>query len=676
MNSGSKAHHVVLALGLIGSFVAFSPILTTPFRSDEWYIANFARCAPVTFETIAQVSSWELFGDPRFQPFSHLLLFLIHKVLGNAFVLFHILSWVSHAVVGLLIYAILRELHDDKMIASLCAILFITGYSHFDAVSWTYHIYIIHQTICFLVGFWVVLREPFRLRMWQALVGGILVGLSSYFYEAGLAIPALIIVAMFWWNYQPEKGRFGSNLQSVFAFSVCVVVAYGAFLGLHLLRVGTQISERIDSALLLNAGHNTWKGIWKQGVVANLGFSPRHTVGDLFYLQGSEFNILPIVAIIFFSTAVIRSLGPLGRRSLQQMKNRGYLALIFLACAVSYYGVIAIGRFNLYVVTQARYFYLPDAFLVLAFSWPMAMAGSLGVERKSRNRAGTWHRIRRIIVNPQTWARCAVFLVITLNAYHIFGTCSEIAQIVSPVKDSIETVRNFGKSSEGEKRLYVDFVPRNMGEKLFGGTHVALETCFANSGILTRRVAEAECTFTKADGIISNPAFRRDNADSTSFTIEFDYVMWGQLITVINSPENTIRIRQWSPGENEILLRLTYNVGEDQREFYINARHPRHYVSHIVIQQQNDILYILEEGQLIAVKRVGDGEVLWRDDMLFLGTQTVFPPQYCYLENFFACVGKAKYDLKGTSVGDLVRGASFRAPMPALNSDPLYWNTD
>jgi hypothetical protein len=357
------------------------------------------------------------------------------------------------------------------------------------------------------------------------------------------------------------------------------------------------------------------------------------------------------------------------------MKDQGYLLLIFLACAISYYGIIAIGRFNLYVVTQARYFYLPDAFLVLAFSWPMAMAGSLGVERLGRNGAGAWHRISRMIVNPQTWARCAVFVVITLNAYHIFGACSKIAQIVSPVKDSIETVKNFSKISEGEKRLYVDFVPRNMGEKLFGGTHVALETSFANSGILTRHLAQAEYTFTKADGIISNPAFRRQNADSTGFTIEFDYVMWGQLITVINSPENTLRIRQWSAGENEILLRLTYRLGEDQREFYITARHPRHYVSHIVIQQQNDTLYILEEGQLIAVKRVGEGEVLWRDDMLFLGTQTVFPPQYCYLENFFACVGKAKYDLKGKGMGDLVPGASFRAPMPALNSDPLYWNT-
>ncbi|MBW1741903.1 MAG: hypothetical protein JRJ47_00540, partial [Deltaproteobacteria bacterium] len=81
-----RAHHAVLALGLIGAFIAFSPVLTTPFRNDEWYIANFARYAPLTIETIAQASSWELFGDPRFQPFSHLLLFLIHKVFGDAFV--------------------------------------------------------------------------------------------------------------------------------------------------------------------------------------------------------------------------------------------------------------------------------------------------------------------------------------------------------------------------------------------------------------------------------------------------------------------------------------------------------------------------------------------------------------------------------------------------------------
>jgi hypothetical protein len=674
MNYRCKAHHVVLALGLIGCFVAFSPVLTTPFRSDEWYIANFARHVPVTLETLAQASSWELFGDPRFQPFSHLLLFLIHKVLRNAFVLFHLLSWVSHITVGLLIYAIVKELHSDKMIAALCAILFVTGFSHFDTVSWTYHVYIIHQTICLLFGFWVALRDPSRLRWWQALIGGILVGFASYFYEAGLAIPVLILVAMSCSKYETRKSGHSSNSRSILAFVVCVVVAYGAFLGFHLHRVGSQISARIDTASVLGGGHNTLKGLWKQGVVGNLGFPPQYAFGDLFYLQGSHFEFLPILAIIFFLTAVMCNL--VARKSLPRTENRKYLLLIFLACSVSYYGIIAIGRFNLYVVTQARYFYLPDAFLVLAFSWPMAVAGSFELENHSKNSAGAWHRIRRTIVRPQTWARCAVCIVITLNAYHIFGSCREIAQIVSPVKDSIETVRDFSRISGGTQRLYVDFVPRSMGERLFGGTHIALETCFSNTGILTRQVREAEYVYTKPDGIVQNPAFRLQETDQTGFTIEFDYVMWGQLVTVINSPENTLRIRQWSAGENQIVLRLTYRVGNEHREVYMTARHPRHYVSHVVIQQQNDTLYIAEEGKMIAVKRVGDGEILWRDDTLFLGTGVVFPPQFCYLENFFACVGKAKYNMEGIEVGGLMPGASFRAPMPALNSDPVYWSTN
>ncbi len=669
-----KAHHIVLALGLIGCFVAFSPVLTTPFRSDEWYIANFARHAPTTLETIAQAASWELFGDPRFQPFSHLLLFLIHKVIGNAFVLFHLLSWVSHITVGLLIYAIVKELHGDKMTAALCAILFVTGFSHFDTVSWTYHIYIIHQTICLLVGFWVALRDPSRLRWWQALIGGILVGFASYFYEAGLAIPILIMMVMFWSNYAFRKPGLGSNLQNLFIFAVCVVVAYGAFLGLHLSSVGGQVSARVDTALLVGAAHNTLRGLWKQGVVGNLGFPPQYAFGDLFYLQGSHFEFLPILAIIFFLTAVICNL--VARKSLPRRENRKYLLLIFLACAVSYYGIIAIGRFNLYVVTQARYFYLPDAFLVLAFSWPMAAACPVELEKYGKNSASGWRRIGTMMVRPQTWAMCGVCIVITLNAFHVFAMCREIARIMSPVKKSIETVKHFSEMPDGGKRLYVDFVPRNIGERLFGGTHIALETCFSNTGILTRQVPKAEYTFTMADGIISNPAFGLQRPENRSFTLEFAQVMWGQLVTVINSPENTLRIRQWSAGENEIVLRLTYRIGNEHREVYMTAQHPRRYVSHVVIQQQDDTLYIAEEGKVIAAKRVGNGEILWRDDTLFLGTGVVFPPQFCYLENFFACVGKAKYNMEGIEVGGLLPGASFRAPMPALNSDPLYWSTD
>jgi hypothetical protein len=676
MHYRCKAYHVVLALGLIGCFVAFSPVLTTPFRSDEWYIASFARNAPVTLETISQASSWELFGDPRFQPFSHLLLFLIHKVFGNAFVLFHLLSWVSHVIVGLLIYAIVKELHSDKMTAALCAILFVTGFSHFDTVSWTYHIYIIHQTICLLFGFWVALRDPSKLRWWQAVIGGVLVGFACYFYEAGLAIPILILVAMSCSKYETRKSGLGSNSRSFLAFVVCLIVGYGAFIGFHLQRVGSQISANIDTSSLITGGHNTLKGLWTQGVLGNLGFPPRYSFGDLFYLQGSEFEFLPILAIIFFLIAVVRNLRRVAQKSLPRTENRKYLLLIFLACAASYYGIIAIGRFNLYVVTQARYFYLPDAFLVLAFSYPMAVAGSLKLENHGKDSAGAWRRVHRIVLRPQTWAMCAVCVVIILNSYHIFGSCREIAQIVSPVRDSIEAVKDFSRTSKGTKRLYVDFVPRSMSERLFGGTHIALETCSPDKGILTRQVAKAEHTFTMEDGIISNPAFGLKGPDTRSFTLEFDYVMWGQLITVVNSPENTMRIRQWSARENEILLRLTIHVRDEQREVYVTARHPRRYVSHVVIQQQNDTIYIAEEGKVIAAKRVGNGEILWRDETLFLGTGVVFPPQFCYLENFFACVGKAKYNMDGVEVGDLLPGASLRAPMPALNSDPIYWKTD
>lgn len=671
-----KAYHVVLALGLIGSFVAFSPVLTTPFRSDEWYIANFARYAPTTLQTIGQAAAWELFGDPRFQPFSHLLLFLIHKVLGNAFVLFHLFSWISHVAVGLLIYAIVKELYDDRMTGALCAVFFMNGFSHFDAVSWTYHVYIIHQTFCLLAGFWVALRDPFELRWWQALLGGLLVGFACYFYEAGLAIPVFILLAMSFADYKGRKSGLGSNAQSVITFVVCVVVGYGAFLGFHLQRVGSQISVRVDTSSAIRAGYNTLNGLCKQGVVGNLGFSPRHAVGDLFYLQGNEFSLLPALAVLVFVVALAGGLRRGRWRSSRQMEHRGYLLLIFLACAASYFGIIAIGRFNLYVVTQSRYFYLPDAFLVLAFSWPVAAAISLGSEKESENSRGAAHPVRRIVMRPQTWAGCAVCVMMTLNAYHIYGACREIAQIMSPVRDSIETVTRFRQTSTGTKRLYVDFSLRSMGARLFGGTHIALETCFPRTEILTRHMPEAEFIFTMPDGIIPNPSFRAHGPENRNFTLEFDYVMWGQLITVLNSPENTLRIRQWSPGENEILLRLTYRVGNETREVYMTARHPRRYVSHVVIQQQNDTLYVLEEGRLVGVKKVGDGELLWRDETLFLGTGVVFPPQSCYLENFFACVGKAKYDLDGIQQGDLLSDAAFRAPMPALNSDPLYWSAD
>ncbi|MBW1742200.1 MAG: glycosyltransferase family 39 protein [Deltaproteobacteria bacterium] len=644
-----------------------------PFRSDEWYIANFALHSPLSVETIAQASTWELFGDPRFQPFSHLLLFLIHKVFGDAFVLFHLLSWVSHIVVGLLIYAIVRELHDDKITASLCAVLFITGFSHFDTVSWTYHLYIIHQAICLLVGLWIVLRDPLKLRWWQALPGGILVGLACYYYEAALVIPALIMIMAFRSHYMLRKSDFESKSHNLFVFALCVAVLYGGFLGLYLSQMGAQISGRVEPGLFSVAAVNTLKGLWRQGVVGNLGFPPRHTFGDLLYLKGSNSGIVPIFAIVMFLTALTIGLRSQGLQIVRQIKSHGYLILVLLGCAVSYYGIIAMGRFNLYVVTQSRYFYLPDVFLVLAFSWPLAAACSVRPETPGRNRKGGWRRINTALVRPQTWAVCAVCIVIGLNGFHVFGMCRDIARFMNPVKASIETVKHFKEMSGVEKQLYVDFVPRNLNDKLFGGTHIALETCFGDPGFLTRNVGKAEYVYNKSDGIVPNAAFGSQDTNTGDFTFEFDYVMWGDLIVVFDSPENTFGIRRLSQTENELLLRLTCFSEGRSEEIYLTAKHPRRYVSHVVVQKQGENVYAVEEGRLIAVEWVGQGEVSWQDRTLFLGSLVVFPPQYCYLENFFACVGKVKYDLEGMDVGDVIPGSALRAPMPALNSDPLYW---
>jgi hypothetical protein len=251
--------------------------------------------------------------------------------------------------------------------------------------------------------------------------------------------------------------------------------------------------------------------------------------------------------------------------------------------------------------------------------------------------------------------------------------CREIARIVSPVEASIKSVGRFSQMSGGDEQLYVDFVPRNLDDKLFGGTHIALETCFGDSGILTRHVGKAEYVYNKSDGIVPNTAFGSQQANTGDFTFEFDYVMWGDVITVFDSPQNTFGIRKFSQSENELLFRLTCFSEGRAEEIYVTAKHPRRYVSHVVVQRQGENIYAVEEGRLIAVELVGQGDVFWQDRTLFLGAQVVFPPQYCYLENFFACVGKAKYDLQGMDVGDTIPGSALRAPMPALNSDPLYW---
>lgn len=186
----------ILIAGIAVSLIAFLPSFNQIFRSDQWFIANFAFNSPLNFDTILKSFHFEMFGEPRYQPLAYFLLFIVHKIFKTNFFLYHFCAYLIHILNGLLIFFFLNKFLKDKILAAMAGVYFVMMFLHTDTVIWTHFIYITLQLTLFLASILLFYTYITKEKLYLISLSLFLLLLNSLLYETNI-IGSLILMPLF-----------------------------------------------------------------------------------------------------------------------------------------------------------------------------------------------------------------------------------------------------------------------------------------------------------------------------------------------------------------------------------------------------------------------------------------------------------------------------------------------
>ncbi|MCP4229084.1 MAG: hypothetical protein GY771_02915, partial [bacterium] len=195
--------------------------------------------------------------------------------------------------------------------------------------------------------------------------------ISILLYEPSIAIPALLFLMVGAAVLFEEKTIRSKRLFTAAAATALTYILYAGvtLFGLSLTKGAHKVVSggdlvTFDNILMGLAA--LFKSLWHTTYLENIGIPAELNIVEIVYIHPPEviFTSLTALVIIALSVALF-SLVRAGK------ETRPYVVLIILI-AVSYLSVIALGRVHSnsirYVTSQSRYFYFPNAALMLALA--------------------------------------------------------------------------------------------------------------------------------------------------------------------------------------------------------------------------------------------------------------------------------------------------------------------
>lgn len=492
---------VFTVYSLVG-LALFHESLGSIFRSDYWLILTlFNRQEGFSFETVKNISLFEMFGDIRFQPLAHLLMYLRHLAFGNHVVLYNLLNLALHVVTAFLVFLILARLLKEARISFLFGAWFLALFSQFDTVVWTYHIYIVVGTIFTLACAYMVYRyvetEERRFLVLAATAGL----LSLLLYEAAVfvlaAIPLLVLAA------GHATGRNVARKEFVFAV-VTVLAAYAFYVAFTAYGVSLEKpSGKMSLRDLLGPEHvflstkAVLTNLWASSFVKNVGVLSDVKITDIVHLSLEPETYRKADAIL----KILLGLVLLG---LIRPRRTSYFAVLLLAVGLSYVFIIALGRLLTndahYLMAQPRYQYFPNVFALLALA--LLLADRVGQTR-----------IRRLTVP-------VIIAMIFWNAQNVLYANNKVHAAMRPIDGHYQRIAAY-LAEHPDTTVFIDMIPDTHG-MLFLGTDIALDNLFGNW--LTKSIARADYIY-DGNGFTKNPRRRPGGANTLGdFTASWMYM--------------------------------------------------------------------------------------------------------------------------------------------------------
>lgn len=453
---GAAAGVLIALLYLAVAFIVYHPTVYNIFRSDYWYIASlFATLDGLSGEAIKKLSLFEMFGNVRFQPLAHLVMYLRHLILGTDPFPFHLLNITAHAAAAFFVYLLSARIARSHGLGFLAGLLFVVLQSQFDTVVWTYHIYIIVSTILILAA--IILADNFAGsgKKSGAIVAAALSLVSILLYEPAIAVPAALVFICAAHSLCEAGPISKKQLVTVAALALCAYIAYGlvTLYGLSLTRDTPKIYD--DSLLGAANVAKALKGVainlWQTSVLGNIGIAGDMRISNIVYLASKKdlFGSAAAVGKLICALAVLLHIRI-------TRKNLLYVAVI-ITLALSYLFIISLGRVQsnsiTYLITQPRYQYFINAAFL--------SAGAVLLAKKFKEA-----RSRGVLV----------FLIFSI----FFWNGQNSAYLNNRVDNDMEfldapyyTIKGFSDDYP-EAKVLVDYVPFNNG-RFFLGSDIALD---------------------------------------------------------------------------------------------------------------------------------------------------------------------------------------------------------
>lgn len=625
----------VFAVYLIISLAVFYRNIDDVFRNDYWllnvvFIRSWENLSPAS---LANVAFFEMFGDIRFQPLAHLLMFFRYIIFGNEIVLYNLLNMAIHALTALYVCLLLYGLTENRRLSFLLGLVFVTLPSQFDMVIWTYHIYIILGTLLALISVFYARRYAENGSSAAVVCSYVCAGLSVLLYEPSILLPLLapcVILAALKRSdsaISPKKLLVFVAVACAFYLLYYLAASYG--LGHFKRKNLNAVAGLLKPEYLLLAFKAVFLNLAETSLLKNLGVMAVD-VKSLVYVNlpnaifKNPMNAFRI-ALGFFLIIQFRP----------RLRSAGNI-LIMLAAGLSYIFIISLGRVYSndveYVTSQPRYQYFLNAMLIVC-------AGLLLAPRFSTR----WRGYGVIVT---------LFLIFSLNAQKTASAGALVADELAPLKAHYSRIKVFLKEHPSD-RVFLDFIPRLNTFTM--GDDIALDLLFGDK--ITKYTGKAGFIYDGAQ-FTRNLERGEPGVFLNDFTVHWSYSKSPAYvpladIRVIGSGKAPPAVYLTKYGSYEVELKdaLTGKI-----ETYPLEATDSPASASVAVEKNGDALCLILNGKLADKKTLTSRHSGFRGDGLaFLGDYYSGLGSAFWFSGLKLKLDKAEFGCKDMSVGETVK---------------------
>lgn len=440
--------------------ILYSSSFSNPPRSDYWSAFYFFHLvnSPQSPPSWLHVLTYDPWAHGTFRPLSFFFLYLEHLVFGSSFVWNHIANFLFYCLSILLLYRLSRQFSLSRRLSAAFLGVYAFLFSHFDIITWTFHIYSLIGFSALLFGFSLYLSflKSGDRRLLFPTVFSLLFGMLCY---EVFALWPLAVILLTYSDCLPEKRPFDKKkiLRTWIAVLAAVYLLYFATLlatqAIGRYSVGPLIGVRTYPSILtvLLSVVLVFFNILYTGILVNLVpllavpalVSDNIDMGGFLVKHMKSISQLRVVVLVFGGLTLLFFLG-LGTFLVRKKRSRTlHLLAFFIFLLFCFFFTASLARSItnpiIYPLLQFRYQYIPNAMLAL-----IAVALIDTLLRPARR--------EKIIIS------IALLPILIANIYVSSTYISILADRLGPLQVMLSNIKTGLKNGliDGDNKLYIE----------------------------------------------------------------------------------------------------------------------------------------------------------------------------------------------------------------------------